>query len=65
VDTKAATLARATLAGLGGLAMLELHCARLQVPHLAVWHTAVLPVCALLAVVVSRSSAIVPGRSHR
>lgn len=65
VDTKAAIIARATLAGLGGLTMLELHCARLQVPHLAVWHTAVLPVCVLLGVVASSSYAMLRGRSHR
>jgi hypothetical protein len=53
VDLKAAMIARGTLAGLGGLIMLELHCPRLQVPHLAVWHTAVLPVCALAGVVAS------------
>ena len=64
VDTKAAIIARATLAGLGGLIMLELHCPRLQVPHLATWHTAVLPVCALLGVVVYSTSAILRDRSR-
>ena len=64
VDTKAAIIARATLAGLGGLTMLELHCARLQVPHLTVWHTAVLPVCVLLGIVVFSSAAMLRVRSR-
>lgn len=35
-----------TLAGLGGLLMLELHCPNFQAPHVLVWHTAVVPVSA-------------------
>lgn len=35
-----------TLAGLGGLAMLELHCPNFQAAHVLVWHIAVLPVSA-------------------
>lgn len=54
VRLNAAMIARGTLAGLGGLIMLELHCPRLQVLHLAIWHTAVLPVCAGIAIVVYR-----------
>jgi hypothetical protein len=35
-----------TLAGLAGVTVLELHCANLQVPHVMLWHTAVMPVSA-------------------
>lgn len=33
-----------TLAGLAGVAMLELHCPNFEVLHVLVWHTAVVPV---------------------
>jgi hypothetical protein len=46
LDAGATMLACGTLAGLAGVIMLELHCARLQAPHLVVWHTAVLLVSA-------------------
>jgi hypothetical protein len=42
-------LACGTLAGLAGVIMLELHCAKLLAPHLVVWHTAVLLVSAATA----------------
>ncbi len=35
-----------TLAGLGGLLMLELHCPNFEAPHVLVWHVAVVPVSA-------------------
>jgi hypothetical protein len=38
----AAGLAIGSLSGLAGVTMLELHCANFEVPHLLVWHTAVL-----------------------
>jgi hypothetical protein len=41
VDSAAAGLAAGTLAGLAGVAMLELHCANLQALHVLIWHTAV------------------------
>lgn len=47
VDARAAGLAIGALAGLAGLAMLELHCPNFRLPHVAVWHTAVVPVAAL------------------
>jgi hypothetical protein len=34
-------LVAGTLSGLAGLIMLELHCPNFEVPHLVVWHTAV------------------------
>lgn len=44
VNSVAAGLVGGTLAGLAGVAMLELHCANFQALHLLLWHTAVLPV---------------------
>ncbi|HUJ32674.1 MAG TPA: NrsF family protein [Candidatus Acidoferrum sp.] len=46
VNSIAAGLAGGTLAGLAGLAMLELHCANFEAPHVLLWHTAVVPVSA-------------------
>ncbi len=46
VDSVAAGLAAGTLAGLAGVAMLELHCPNFQAMHILIWHTAVLPVSA-------------------
>lgn len=40
----AAGLAIGALAGLAGLAMLELHCPNFRYPHVAVWHLAVVAV---------------------
>jgi hypothetical protein len=48
VNPGAAGLAAGTLAGLSGVVMLELHCPYLIAPHVMVWHTAVIPVAALL-----------------
>jgi hypothetical protein len=39
VDGRAAGLAVGALAGLAGLAMLELHCPNFRLAHVAVWHT--------------------------
>ena len=44
VNSVAAGLVGGTLAGLAGVAMLELHCDNFQALHLLLWHTAVLPV---------------------
>jgi hypothetical protein len=46
VNPGAAGLAAGTLAGLAGLAMLELHCANFEAPHVMFWHTAVVPISA-------------------
>jgi hypothetical protein len=43
VDRVAAGLAAGTFAGLGGLAVLELHCANFRLWHIVVWHLAVVP----------------------
>ncbi len=44
VNAAASGLARGTLAGLAGLAMLELHCPNFEVLHLLVWHIAVVAI---------------------
>jgi hypothetical protein len=41
-----AGIAGGALAGLAGVAMLELHCANFEAPHVLLWHTAVVPVSA-------------------
>jgi hypothetical protein len=44
VNSVAAGLAAGILAGLAGVAMLELHCANFQALHVMLWHTAVIPI---------------------
>jgi negative regulator of sigma F NrsF-like protein len=44
-----AGLAGGALAGLAGVALLELNCVNFQAAHVLVWHTAVIPVSAALA----------------
>lgn len=44
VNSVAAGLVAGTLAGLAGVAMLELHCANFQALHVMLWHTAVIPI---------------------
>ncbi len=41
LDSPAAGIAAGTLAGLAGIAMLELHCPILKAPHIMFWHVAV------------------------
>jgi hypothetical protein len=47
MNAAGAGLAAGTLAGLAGLAMLEMHCPNLHAMHIMVWHTAVIPVSAI------------------
>ncbi len=47
--------AAGSLAGCAGLAMLELHCAILTLPHVAIWHVAVLVVTAAAGALLGRS----------
>jgi hypothetical protein len=54
VSPSGAALAAGTLAGLAGVAMLELHCPNFQTWHVLVWHTAVVPVSAAAAVLAVR-----------
>jgi hypothetical protein len=53
VDPFAAGLSAGTLAGLAGVVMLELHCPNFRAPHVMVWHSAVIPVSAVLCALVS------------
>lgn len=46
VNSVGAGLLQGALAGLAGVGMLELHCPNFEVPHVMVWHTAVLPLSA-------------------
>ena len=46
VNLVAAGAMGGTLAGLAGIAMLELHCNNFQALHILVWHTAVIPASA-------------------
>jgi Negative regulator of sigma F len=48
VNPASAGLVVGTLGGLAGVAMLELHCPNFQAAHILVWHTAVVPVSAVL-----------------
>jgi len=54
LNPPAAGVAIGTLAGLAGLAMLELHCPILKAMHLMVWHTAVIPLSALVGYLIGR-----------
>jgi hypothetical protein len=53
VNAAGAGLAAGTLAGLAGLAMLEMHCPNLHAMHIMVWHTAVIPVSAITGAVLA------------
>jgi hypothetical protein len=46
LDSVSAGLAVGALAGLAGLAVLELHCTNFEAVHVLVWHTPVVPVSA-------------------
>jgi hypothetical protein len=54
VNSAAAGLAKGTLAGLAGVAMLALHCPIFEAPHVLVWHIAVLPVCGVAGALLGR-----------
>jgi hypothetical protein len=56
VDRTAAGLAAGTLAGLAGLTMLEIHCPNFHAMHVMVWHTAVIPISALIGALAARAS---------
>jgi hypothetical protein len=47
LDWPAEGLAAGTLAGLAGIAMLEMHCPILKAPHVMFWHLVVVPVCGM------------------
>ena len=54
VNPTGAGVAIGTLAGLAGVVMLELHCANFEVPHVVLWHTAVIWVAAAGAMLGAR-----------
>jgi hypothetical protein len=54
VNPTAAAVAMGTVAGLAGIAMLELHCSNFEVPHVLLWHIAVAPVSAVVAFLLAR-----------
>lgn len=51
LDSRASGVARGTLAGLAGVAMLEIHCPNFEAPHVMVWHVAVIAVSAAMGAV--------------
>jgi hypothetical protein len=55
VNATGSGLAAGTLAGLAGLSMLELHCANLHAMHVMVWHTAVIPLSAVMGALLAKS----------
>jgi hypothetical protein len=54
VNPSAAGVAAGTLAGLAGLTMLEIHCPNFHAMHVMVWHTAVIPVSAIVGALIAR-----------
>ena len=53
VNASAAGLAKGVLAGLAGVAMLELHCPNFEAPHVMVWHIAVIPIAGAVGMLVA------------
>jgi hypothetical protein len=53
VNVVAAGLICGALAGLAGVAVLELHCPNFEAFHILVWHTAVVPVSAVLGALIA------------
>jgi hypothetical protein len=56
LDWSSAGIAAGTLAGLTGLAMLELHCPNLKAIHVMVWHVAVVIVTGILGFVIGKTA---------
>lgn len=54
VNSVTSGLVAGTLAGLAGLAMLELHCPNFEAPHILVWHLAVVPVSAAVGALMGK-----------
>ena len=61
VNSLAFGLAKGFLAGLAGVAMLELHCPNFEAPHILVWHIAVLPVSAAAGMLAAQ---LIPPRAR-
>ena len=56
VNSVSAGVVMGTLAGLAGVALLELHCLNFQAMHILVWHTAVLVVSAAMGAWVGKTT---------
>jgi hypothetical protein len=56
VNSLGAGMAVGTLAGVAGLAMLELHCPNFQALHVMLWHTAVMPVSGAAGALLARGA---------
>jgi|SRR5271168_2220174 len=54
VNSTASGLIAGTLAGLAGIALLELHCPKFEALHILIWHTAVLPITAAASALLAR-----------
>jgi hypothetical protein len=54
VNARSSGLIAGTLAGLAGIALLELHCSNFQALHILLWHTSVLPVTAAAGALAAR-----------
>jgi len=65
VDRRAAGVAIGGLAGLAGLTMLELHCPNFRLAHIALWHTAVVPIAAGVGYVLGLKRRSTPTFSAR
>jgi hypothetical protein len=48
VNAVSAGLVAGALAGLAGVSLLELHCTKLEAPHVLLWHTLVVPLSAAI-----------------
>jgi hypothetical protein len=64
VNPVAAGTAAGVVAGLAGVALLELHCTNFQASHILVWHMLVLPVSAVAGAVVGRVAAAYASRAR-
>lgn len=65
VNPASAGLVAGTLGGLAGVGMLELHCPNFEAAHILLWHTAVVPVSAVLGAILSHELHLRVHSDHR
>lgn len=70
VDVVSGGAIAGALGGIGGVAMLELHCPNLEAPHVLLWHAGVVPLSAMAGALVgwaidARRSHILDRRGNR
>ena len=65
VNPASAGLVAGTLGGLAGVGMLELHCPNFQAAHILVWHTAVIPLSAVLGAMMGSKLHLRARANHR